>query len=108
MVVDLIVIGGGAAGLGAARAARARGASVVLVERSRVGGDCTFTGCMPSKAVIEAAGRGDRFDEAMAQARRVIETVAATESASVLRGEGSMSSRASRGSPISARSTLTA
>ena len=85
---DLVVIGGGAAGIGAARAARSKGASVVLVEQARIGGDCTFTGCVPSKAVIEAAERGDGFVEAMAQAQRAIEQVAATESADVLRHEG--------------------
>jgi len=86
--VDLIVLGGGAAGLGAARTARGQGASVALVEQARVGGDCTFTGCVPSKAVIEAAGRGESFDAAMKQARRAIDEVAATESAEVLRHQG--------------------
>jgi pyruvate/2-oxoglutarate dehydrogenase complex dihydrolipoamide dehydrogenase (E3) component len=85
---DLIIVGGGAAGLGAARTARAQGASVVLVEQAQVGGDCTFTGCVPSKAIIEAAGRGEGFDTAMKHARRAIDEVAATESAEVLRHEG--------------------
>lgn len=89
MTPDLVVIGGGSAGIGAARAARSRGASVLLVERSgRIGGDCTFTGCVPSKALIEAAERGDGFGDAMDAARRAIETVAATETADVLRSEG--------------------
>jgi pyruvate/2-oxoglutarate dehydrogenase complex dihydrolipoamide dehydrogenase (E3) component len=88
MDVDLIILGGGAAGLGAARAARARGASVLLVERHRVGGDCTFTGCVPSKAIIEAAGRGEGFDGAMKNVRRAVEEVAATESSEILRHQG--------------------
>ena len=86
--MDLIIVGGGSAGLGAARTARAQGASVLLVEQARVGGDCTFTGCVPSKAIIEAAGRGEGFDAAMKHARRAIDEVAATESAEVLRHEG--------------------
>lgn len=85
---DLVVIGGGATGIGAARTARSKGASVVMVERGRIGGDCTFTGCVPSKAVIEAAERGDSFANTMAQAHRAVEQVAATESAAVLRHEG--------------------
>jgi pyruvate/2-oxoglutarate dehydrogenase complex dihydrolipoamide dehydrogenase (E3) component len=42
---DLIVIGGGAAGLGAARAGAAAGARVLLVSEGEIGGECTFTGC---------------------------------------------------------------
>ena len=53
---DVIVIGGGTAGLTSALAARHEGASVALVEReAQIGGDCTFNGCVPSKAPIEIA-----------------------------------------------------
>jgi pyruvate/2-oxoglutarate dehydrogenase complex dihydrolipoamide dehydrogenase (E3) component len=53
---DVVVVGGGTAGLTAALAARHEGASVALVEREeRIGGDCTFYGCVPSKALIEVA-----------------------------------------------------
>jgi pyruvate/2-oxoglutarate dehydrogenase complex dihydrolipoamide dehydrogenase (E3) component len=86
---DLVVIGGGSAGLGAARAARSKGASVLLVEQSgRIGGDCTFTGCVPSKTLIEAAARGATFTDAMAAARHVVDEIADTETAEVLRAEG--------------------
>ena len=53
---DLIIIGAGSAGLTAARFAHQLGLSVSLVEKSRVGGDCTWTGCIPSKALLKAAG----------------------------------------------------
>lgn len=53
--VDLVVVGAGSAGLGAAFAARRKGASVALVERRRLGGECTWAGCVPSKALIERA-----------------------------------------------------
>lgn len=53
---DIAVIGGGTAGMTAALAASSRGKRVVLVERDpRLGGDCTFYGCVPSKALIEIA-----------------------------------------------------
>ena len=85
---DLIVVGGGAAGLGAVRAARWAGADVALVTDSAPGGDCTFGGCVPSKTLL-AAGR-DRlgFAEAMARVRSTIEHIAATESVEVLEAEG--------------------
>lgn len=54
---DVVVVGGGPGGLSAAFQARRRGASVCLVEADRLGGDCTWTGCVPSKALIERAHR---------------------------------------------------
>lgn len=53
---DVVVVGGGTAGLTAALAARHEGARVALVEREgRIGGDCTYYGCVPSKTLIEIA-----------------------------------------------------
>jgi pyruvate/2-oxoglutarate dehydrogenase complex dihydrolipoamide dehydrogenase (E3) component len=52
---DLAVIGAGAGGLIAARFAAKLGARVLLIEKDRVGGDCTWTGCVPSKSIIRAA-----------------------------------------------------
>jgi pyruvate/2-oxoglutarate dehydrogenase complex dihydrolipoamide dehydrogenase (E3) component len=52
---DLVIIGAGAAGLIAARFAVQLGARVLLAERDRIGGDCTWTGCVPSKSLIRAA-----------------------------------------------------
>ncbi|MBP3078294.1 oxidoreductase [Streptomyces sp. 604F] len=52
---DLVVIGGGSAGLTAARTAGRLGARTLLVERDRLGGDCLWTGCVPSKALLHVA-----------------------------------------------------
>ena len=52
---DLAIIGAGAAGLIAARFAAQLGARVLLAERDRIGGDCTWTGCVPSKSLIRVA-----------------------------------------------------
>ncbi|HEY1438938.1 MAG TPA: mercuric reductase [Casimicrobiaceae bacterium] len=52
---DLVVIGGGPAGLVAARAAAAMGAKVALVERGLLGGGCVNVGCIPSKAIIRTS-----------------------------------------------------
>ena len=86
--VDVVVLGGGAGGLTAAREARRLGASVALVQDGPVGGECTFTGCIPSKALIAAAARGEDFASAMGAVRRAVAAVAATEEADVLRREG--------------------
>ena len=53
--VDLLVLGGGAAGLTAAGTAANLGAKTLMVERDRLGGDCTWTGCVPSKTLLHAA-----------------------------------------------------
>ena len=52
---DLVIIGAGSAGLTAADFAASLGARVGLVERAELGGDCTWTGCIPSKALLRAA-----------------------------------------------------
>ena len=54
---DLVVIGAGSAGLSVAAGAVQIGARVVLIEGGEMGGDCLNTGCVPSKALIEAARR---------------------------------------------------
>jgi pyruvate/2-oxoglutarate dehydrogenase complex dihydrolipoamide dehydrogenase (E3) component len=103
--VDVAVVGGGTAGLSAAQAAAAEGRRVLLVEASRLGGECTWTGCVPSKALIEAArirhliGRsapfGIRaqpadvdFSAVMAHVRRSIDAIARYEDAAHLAPAG--------------------
>lgn len=51
---DAIVIGGGAAGLTASGIAANFGAKTMLIEKDRLGGDCTWTGCVPSKTLLKA------------------------------------------------------
>ncbi|MBT5416283.1 MAG: FAD-dependent oxidoreductase [Rhodospirillaceae bacterium] len=51
---DLCVIGAGSAGLSVAAGASQMGASVVLVEKGAMGGDCLNVGCVPSKAMLAA------------------------------------------------------
>jgi pyruvate/2-oxoglutarate dehydrogenase complex dihydrolipoamide dehydrogenase (E3) component len=52
---DLVIVGAGSGGLTAAGFAAQLGAKVALVETNRIGGDCTWTGCVPSKALLKAA-----------------------------------------------------
>jgi pyruvate/2-oxoglutarate dehydrogenase complex dihydrolipoamide dehydrogenase (E3) component len=52
---DMVVIGGGAAGLTAAGMAALLGAKTALIEEHRLGGDCTWVGCVPSKTLLRTA-----------------------------------------------------
>lgn len=52
---DFVIIGAGASGEAAAHYARARGASVAIVDRDLFGGSCPFWACMPSKTLLHAA-----------------------------------------------------
>jgi len=102
---DLLVIGGGTAGLVAAKAAAGFGATVLLVEKDRTGGDCLWTGCVPSKTLLSAAHtaalarRAGRygvtvtgvevdFAAVMRQVRAVIDTIEPTDSPAALRAAG--------------------
>lgn len=70
---DFVVIGAGAAGEAAAYVARARGASVAVVDRELFGGSCPFWACMPSKTLLHAAAVhacGGSYEWSQASARR--------------------------------------
>ena len=54
---DFAIIGGGPAGEAATYEARARGASVAVIDRDLFGGSCPFWGCIPSKSLLHAADR---------------------------------------------------
>ncbi len=94
---NLVVIGGGSAGLVTAYIAAAVKAKVTLVEKHHLGGDCLHTGCVPSKALIRSAKflshvrRAKEFGirsaavdfdfaEVMERVQRVIQTIAPHDS----------------------------
>lgn len=52
---DLAIIGGGSAGLTAAKVARFFAKKVAMLDKERLGGDCLYYGCVPSKALIKAS-----------------------------------------------------
>src|SRR5688572_468177 len=52
---DVIVLGGGTAGLVAASGCARLGRRVALIEREALGGDCLWTGCVPTKALVASA-----------------------------------------------------
>ncbi|WP_330083601.1 dihydrolipoyl dehydrogenase family protein [Methylocystis iwaonis] len=61
---DLCVIGAGSAGLSVAAGAAQMGASTVLIEANRMGGDCLNSGCVPSKSLLAAAKAAKNCGEA--------------------------------------------
>ncbi len=102
---NLIVIGAGSAGLVSAYIAAAVKASVTLVERGAMGGDCLNTGCVPSKALIRSARVNDtirrapafglsvppasvRFGEVMARVHEVIRRIEPHDSVARYTGLG--------------------
>lgn len=102
---DLIIIGGGSAGLTAASLAVQFEARVAVVEKHRIGGDCTWTGCVPSKTLLKAAKvahemrTADRhglapvqpvvdLESVLAHVRAVIADVYEEESPDALRADG--------------------
>ena len=100
---DLVVIGGGTAGLVGAQTAAGFGARVILIERHRTGGDCLWTGCVPSKTLIAAArsiadaraigsravdSDPERFQLAMQRVRAAIAAIAPVDSPAALKAAG--------------------
>ena len=52
---DLVIVGMGSGGMVGAEFAATIGLRVAVVDRDRVGGDCLWTGCVPSKALLASA-----------------------------------------------------
>ncbi|MCG8603091.1 MAG: FAD-dependent oxidoreductase, partial [Verrucomicrobiales bacterium] len=74
-VYNMVVIGGGTAGLVTAAGAAGLGAKVALIERGLLGGDCLNVGCVPSKAILAAARRAAQVRDAEEFGIRVPEGV---------------------------------
>ncbi|MDQ3340816.1 MAG: mercuric reductase [Myxococcota bacterium] len=102
---NLVVIGGGTAGLVSAVGAASLGARVALIERHLLGGDCLNVGCVPSKALLRAARAAHDartaaeygvhassivvdFAAAMSRMRQLRAAIAPHDSASRLAGMG--------------------
>lgn len=61
---DITIIGGGSGGLTAARIAASLGANTLLIDKERLGGDCLYSGCVPSKSLLHIARVAHSLKEA--------------------------------------------
>lgn len=87
---DLVVIGGGAAGLVTSGGAAQLGVRTLLIERHRLGGECLYTGCVPSKALISNAAvyPGGGWPLARQAVETAIKTIEPHDSPERFRGFG--------------------
>jgi len=102
---DIVVIGGGAGGLVVAAGGAQLGAKVALVEKHKLGGDCLWYGCVPSKTLLKSARIAHRMRHAdrwaldpvaphpdlsrvMERVSRVIESIEPNDSPERFRGLG--------------------
>lgn len=85
---DVAVIGGGGAAEALVAALASSDLRVLVVERHRVGGECPFVACMPSKAMLHDAGRSQRWDRAVRRRDEVVEHLDDHEHAEQLTHQG--------------------
>lgn len=103
---DVVIIGAGSAGLVACKVANGLGKRTALIEKRKLGGDCTWFGCVPSKTLIKSANIAHQMtrlrefglepsapieldaDRVMAHVRAVVQADADGHPPSVLEAEG--------------------
>lgn len=85
---DVCIIGAGSGGLSVAAGAVQMGASVVLLEGHKMGGDCLNYGCVPSKALLHAGKTAMGWDEAHDHVRQTIATIEPHDSVERFEGLG--------------------
>jgi len=85
---DVIVIGAGSGGLTSAVGFSKIGKSVLLVEKEHMGGECTNSGCVPSKALLHAAKEGMSGRDAMTYVRSTVDHILEEETPDVFEKMG--------------------
>lgn len=85
---DVIVLGGGAGGLTVSIGMAKAGKKVLLIEKDKIGGECTWSGCIPSKAFIKRAESGKNSSQVFNEVREVIQKIYSHETPEVLKELG--------------------
>jgi len=101
---DVLIIGGGSAGITSALTANGLGKRVAIVEKDKMGGECTWSGCIPSKALVKRARLAHEMHKAtdlgfgmcqlpenigvMENVRDVIQGVYAHETPEIMKAKG--------------------
>jgi pyruvate/2-oxoglutarate dehydrogenase complex dihydrolipoamide dehydrogenase (E3) component len=85
---DVVVLGGGSAGLYVATEAAGGGKSVALVEAGLIGGESAYLACLPSNSLLLSAARGETWEDAVARRNEVTGGLDDSAAASQLAGAG--------------------
>jgi len=85
---DVVVLGGGTAGVHVATEVARAGRPAALVEAGLVGGESPYLACLPSAALLEAAGRGEAWENALARRDEAASWLDDTAAAARLTGAG--------------------
>lgn len=85
---DVVVLGGGGAAEAVMGVLADADVSVAVVERERVGGECPFTGCVPSKVMLHDLAVGRTWDESVARRQDKVDHLDDHEHAASLRDQG--------------------
>lgn len=95
---DVIILGGGAGGLTAAIGLVSAGKKILLIEKENLGGECTWSGCIPSKSFISISKTALNLKDALEETRKKIYTIGDDElkhisnfkNLNLIKGEGKL------------------
>jgi len=102
---DIVIIGGGSGGFTSSALAKGLGKKILIIEKNKLGGECTWSGCVPSKALLKASETvqnlrtaqkfgieinniPEKFDGALEYTRNIIQKVYSGETPEIVKEHG--------------------